>query len=87
MSFSHLILNASILVQIVMGLLVLASVVSWFMIIRKKATLDALRRAADRFEDNFWSGGRLHDIADAMRRRNQQPLGLESWSNFCEHSP
>ncbi len=78
MSFSHLILNASVLVQIVMGLLVLASVVSWFMIIRKKAMLDALRRAADRFEDNFWSGGRLNDIADAMRRRSQQPIGLES---------
>lgn len=78
MSFSHLILNASLLVQIVMGLLLLASVVSWFMIIRKKAMIDTLKKSADRFEDSFWSGGRLTDIAEAMRRRSKVVLGMES---------
>ncbi|MGJ8670419.1 MAG: protein TolQ [Oceanococcus sp.] len=78
MSFSHLILNASLLVQVVMGLLLLASVGSWFVIIRKKALIDSMRKAADRFEDSFWSGGRLTDIADTLRRRNKTSMGLEA---------
>ena len=78
MSFSQLILDASLLVQIVMGLLVLASLVSWFVIIRKKALIDTVRKSADKFEDNFWSGGRLNDISDALRRRNKTEIGLEA---------
>jgi len=54
-----LILQASPIVQFVMALLVAASVVSWAIIIRKQQLLKAERLAADRFEDQFWSGGDL----------------------------
>jgi biopolymer transport protein TolQ len=54
-----LILQASLIVQFVMALLVAASVVSWAIILRKQQLLKAERLAADRFEDQFWSGGDL----------------------------
>jgi biopolymer transport protein TolQ len=54
-----LILQASLIVQFVMALLVGASVVSWAIIFRKRQLLVAERQGADRFEDQFWSGGDL----------------------------
>jgi biopolymer transport protein TolQ len=54
-----LMLQASPIVQFVMALLVAASVVSWAIIFRKQQLVKAERLAADRFEDQFWSGGDL----------------------------
>jgi len=54
-----LILQASLIVQFVMALLVGASVVSWAIIFRKRQLLGAERLSADRFEEQFWSGGDL----------------------------
>jgi len=54
-----LILQASLIVQFVMALLVGASVVSWAIIFRKRQLLGAERQSADRFEEQFWSGGDL----------------------------
>ncbi len=78
MSFSELIQSASLLVQLVMLILLLASVVSWFVILRKRTLIGSIRRAADKFEDNFWSGGRLHDIYESLRRRAREDKGLEA---------
>jgi len=58
-SVLDLIFQASLIVQIVMALLVAASVVSWAIILRKRQLLTAEREAADGFEDQFWSGGDL----------------------------
>jgi biopolymer transport protein TolQ len=54
-----LILQASLIVQFVMALLAGASIVSWAIILRKRHLLKAERAAADRFEEQFWSGGDL----------------------------
>jgi biopolymer transport protein TolQ len=54
-----LILQASLIVQFVMALLVGASVVSWAILLRKRQLIGAERLAADRFEEQFWSGGDL----------------------------
>ncbi|MGI9311220.1 MAG: protein TolQ [bacterium] len=62
LSIIGLIVNASFLVQMVMLLLLLASVVSWFMIDRKRTTYKRLTKIADQFEDQFWSGGEMNDI-------------------------
>lgn len=78
LSISHLILNASIPVQLVMLILLLASVSSWFVIFRKKALLGALSKDAKRFEDVFWSGGRLSDIYEGVRRRSGADTGIEA---------
>ncbi len=59
LSFIDLILEASLLVQMVMALLVLASLVSWAMIFHKWFTLKWLTESSDEFEDAFWSVGDL----------------------------
>ena len=68
LSILELILHASIPVQIVMLLLLFASISSWVIIFRKKRMLDRAEAEADRFEERFWSGaevGKLYfDSAD-----------------------
>ncbi|MDE0310010.1 MAG: protein TolQ [Acidiferrobacterales bacterium] len=62
LSFIDLISNASLLVQLVMAVLVLASLVSWSMIFYKWFTLKYWVQAADEFEGNFWSVGDLSSL-------------------------
>ena len=56
LSIYELIANASLLVQLVMALLVLASVVSWMMIFQRWFFLRNALSEIDSFEDHFWSG-------------------------------
>ncbi len=73
----QLVLHASLPVQLVMLLLLLASIASWVIIIRKKKVLDRALREADAFEDRFWSGaeiGKLYETA----QRNAGQGGLEA---------
>jgi biopolymer transport protein TolQ len=51
-----LVSNASIVVQLVMLILVAASVTSWIVIFQRSNMLRAGRRALDSFEERFWSG-------------------------------
>ncbi len=62
MSILRLILDASLLVQLVMLVLVLASVASWAMMFRKRSQLRQAAEEAEEFEDRFWSGGNLAEI-------------------------
>jgi biopolymer transport protein TolQ len=62
LSVMHLITDASWLVQAVMLILLLASVISWFMIDRKRSSFKRYTRVADDFEDEFWSGGEMSRI-------------------------
>jgi len=59
LSFFALITNASIIVQFVMLLLLLASVFSWTYIFRKMFTISSARSQTEEFERSFWSGGNL----------------------------
>lgn len=59
LSFFALIVNASVLVQLVMVLLLLASVFSWTYIFRKMFTIRSARSQTEEFERAFWSGGNL----------------------------
>ena len=61
-SILSLILNASAPVQIVMLMLLLASVVSWYMIDRKRTSFKRWNNIADAFEEEFWSGGEMRKI-------------------------
>lgn len=75
-SFIHLIANASLLVQAVMLVLLIASVLSWTMIISKWRMLKEARRSAEAFEDKFWSGGDLGNLYDQVRNQ-RNPNGME----------
>ena len=68
LSFVSLILNASVVVQLVMALLELASVLSWTIIFDRSRVLRRAQREAEEFEDRFWSGGDLGDLYRAVDR-------------------
>ena len=62
LSVISLITNASVLVQLVMALLLLASVFSWYYIFLKIFTIKRASRLADDFEKEFWSGADLNEL-------------------------
>ncbi len=64
--------RASVTVQIVMVILILASFWAWAIIIQKFITFAATRREADRFDRAFWSGQPLDDLFD---RIGESPSG------------
>ena len=74
----HLILHASLPVQLVMVLLLFASLASWVIILRKKRVLDRAEREADRFEEQFWSGAELSKLYAGATERSRQVEGLEA---------
>jgi biopolymer transport protein TolQ len=61
-SIIHLILNASFIVQLVMLLLLLASVMSWALIFKKSSHIKRMETSADEFEDDFWSVGDMNRL-------------------------
>jgi len=78
LSILQLAANASLLVQAVMLLLLLASVVSWTVAFRKWFTFRDLGLASEIFEDEFWSGGDLWQLYQEWRqpRRGREPEGM-----------
>lgn len=88
LDFIHLILHASLPVQLVMLLLLLASIASWVIIFRKKRMLDRAENEADRFEERFWSGAELGKLYAAASERNRDVEGLEAIfeAGFREYS-
>ena len=73
-----LIQHASLPVQLVMALLMAASVVSWTMIFRKWFALKAANLAADRFEAKFWSGSNLNQMYAEQSRKEANASGMSS---------
>ena len=69
LSLIQLVVQASLVVQIVIGLLLLASLSSWAIIFRKRLLLGRVRRETDQFENNFWSGGDLAQLYRAIETR------------------
>ena len=75
LSLAHLVAQASLPVQFIMLLLLAASVGSWAVIFAKRNLLARTRKAADDFENRFWSGGALTDLYESTRR-NKEDEGL-----------
>jgi biopolymer transport protein TolQ len=74
----QLVLHASIPVQLVLLLLLFASVASWVIIFRKKRVLDRAEREAARFEERFWSGVDMSKLYAGATERNRDIGGLEA---------
>ena len=81
-----LILQASLIVQFVMALLVGASVVSWAIIFRKRTLLTTERLAADRFEEQFWSGGDLAALYKSLEADSPSGMAGVFFAGFREFS-
>ncbi|NND59202.1 MAG: protein TolQ [Gammaproteobacteria bacterium] len=78
LSFVQLILDASVVVQLVMVSLLIASVASWAIIFQKRRTLRIARATSDQFESQFWSGGDLAAIYRTIATRDRDPQAMES---------
>lgn len=87
MSLYHMLAGASPVVQLVMLLLLMTSVVSWSMIIRKARDIKKASRAADDFESRFWSGRKLSELYEqlGMGRRGQTGMAAIFEAGFSEY--
>lgn len=78
MSILSLIMGASVPVQIVMLILLAASIASWSIIFSKRRIISRTKDASDRFEANFWSGGDLQTLYQSITRDKGGSLGMSS---------
>ncbi len=76
LSIIRLVLEASPFVQLIMALLVLASIASWAVILEKSRVLKRAVAAAQEFETSFWSGVDLSSLYREMARAEATPQGM-----------
>ncbi len=74
LSLWGLFIQADIVVKLVMVGLLLASVWVWAIVFEKWSSLRRVNRAADGFEDRFWSGGSLDDLYEQEGTRPSHPM-------------
>ena len=76
MSILSLILHASWVVQVVMAILIAASIASWATIFRKSQALKKVRLFNEAFEQDFWSGQSLNDLYNSATQnaKNGGPM-------------
>ncbi len=77
MSFLHLVLEASGVVQLVMLILVAASVASWALMYAKWRQLKSVRAVSTDFETQFWSGGQVSELYRDLQQHEAGPAGTE----------
>ncbi len=76
MSFVHLVMGASPVVQLVMLSLLMASVVSWTMIFDRNRNLKRAKQESDAFENRFWSGHELLELYREVTRNGDDAQGV-----------
>lgn len=76
LDYLQLALHASLPVQAVLLLLLLASLISWAIIFRKQRVLGRAADGADDFEEHFWSGGDLSELFQEVSGGVRRPEGL-----------
>ena len=76
MSVIGLLMDASIPVQIVILLLIWASVLSWSIIFTKRRLIRRTKDASDEFEAAFWSGGDLNTLYRSATRAKGGSIGM-----------
>ena len=77
-SLLTLMIHASLPVQLVMLILLLASVFSWALIYAKRGYIQQARAEAQTFEGRFWSGINLSDLFTQLSTRQERRLGMEA---------
>jgi biopolymer transport protein TolQ len=85
-SLWSLFLRADPVVKSVMGILIIASIWSWAVMIDKSLAFGRLKRKAVRFEAQFWSGKPLDDLFRKTRDKADHPMArvftaaMEEWA-------
>ncbi|WP_018412703.1 protein TolQ [Methyloversatilis thermotolerans] len=77
LSIISLVAHASLLVQLVMGLLLAISFISWYWIFRKFFAIRDARLRTDKFELEFWSGGDLNALFQSAANDRHNAGGME----------
>jgi len=77
-SLLSLILNASLPVQLVLLVLLMASVFSWALMYMKWSSIKQSKAETQVFEGRFWSGINLSDLFAKMSIRQEKRQGLEA---------
>jgi biopolymer transport protein TolQ len=80
LSLVDLVLNATLTVQAVMGLLLAASIGSWYMIVQRIIYFAHVRAEKQSFEEQFWSGIDLSELyrEGDERAEHNDVIGMES---------
>jgi biopolymer transport protein TolQ len=81
LDFLSLIVDATFVVQLVILILLLASVISWSFIFNKWRELKGMKTAADAFEARFWSGEKVSRLYEDLQ---QECDGAGMAAIFCE---
>ena len=76
LSLLNLVLHASLVVQLVLLVLLGASVISWTMILDRARVLSHARKTANAFEERFWSGGDLTALYKDLGQEDKGHHGL-----------
>ena len=87
LSIIYLIINASLLVQFVMALLLLASVTSWVMIVQRGISLRQSTENYRNFEDPFWSGQDLNIYYEDLIKRVTDIIDIYLMERPPEYNP
>jgi len=74
LSLWGLFMQADIVVKLVMLMLMAASVWVWAIVYEKTTSLRRANRAADAFEDRFWSGGSLEELYEEEGAKPAHPM-------------
>ncbi|MBV8578832.1 MAG: protein TolQ [Acetobacteraceae bacterium] len=74
LSLWGLFMQADIVVKIVMVALLAASIWVWAIVFEKWTSLRRVNKAADQFEDRFWSGGSLDELYEQEGHRATNPM-------------
>ncbi len=74
LSLWGLFMQADIVVKLVMIGLLAASVWVWAIVFEKWSSIRRVNKAADGFEDRFWSGGSLDDLYEQEGTRPAHPM-------------
>ena len=78
LSIFELVSHASLIVKFVMGLLVLASMYSWTIILFKRSILKGARKNLLAFEKRFWSGADLGELYKRISSQRERLTGMEA---------
>ena len=68
-SIVGMVVHASVVVQLVMAILLLASVASWAIILKKRRMIVETRRQSESFESAFWASADLGGLARSIEAR------------------
>lgn len=78
MSLSTLITGASLPVQLVMAILLIVSIISWWYIFIKVMMIKRAEKEAVEFEQTFWTGGDLNRLYESLTSGRNKPHGMSS---------